>query len=262
MLESLESRRLLTATLTETGLLTIHGSDINDDVMVWQPVPEVMRVEHNGAVTDFVTADVQEIYVNTFGGDDRVILGRRTVNAKLVGGEGNDTLSAGEGNDMICGDGGNDYLFGGGGHDYLNGGDGTGDDADDILGGAGWDTVDYSSRINPIRVGIGQNFNDGEPNEGDNVREGVDIVLGGSGDDQLMNFTAFPAKLYGGSGNDLLIGGADNDTLHGGAGEDELQGAGGFDSYLARDGSIDVIITGTGMNDIDKDAMDEVRLAA
>lgn len=261
MLESLESRRLMTANLADNGLLTIHGSDIDDDVMVWQPLPEVMRVEHNGAVTDFVTAEVKAIYVNVFGGDDKVILGRRTVNAKIIGGEGSDTLSAGQGNDTICGDGGNDYLFGGGGHDYLNGGDGTGNDSDEIIGGAGWDTVDYSARVHSVRVGIGQNFNDGEDGEGDNVRESVDIVLGGSGDDQLMNFTVFPVKLYGGAGNDQLIGGPDNDLLVGGDGNDELTGAGGFDAYAARDGQADVIIAGTGMSDIQNDLHDEVRTA-
>jgi Ca2+-binding RTX toxin-like protein len=261
MLESLESRRLMTTTL-EDGVLTIRGSDIDDNVMVWQPLLETMRIEHNGAVAEFATSDVTAIYVNVYGGNDQVVLGRRTVNAIIIGGEGNDTLSAGEGNDTICGDGGNDYLFGGGGHDYLNGGDGTGDDGDDLLGGTGWDTVDYSARVNSVRIGIGKNFNDGEVDEHDNVREGVDIVIGGSGDDMLMNFTAFPAKLYGVDGNDLLIGSGENDTLSGGAGEDELQGAGGFDSFLAKDGEPDVIIAGTGLDgDIEKDLLDDVRAA-
>lgn len=261
MLESLESRRLMTTTL-EAGVLTIHGSDIGDNVMVWQPVLEIMRVEHTGTVYDFAIDDVKSIYINVYGGDDVVTLGRRTVNAMIVGGEGNDTLSAGEGNDTVCGDGGNDYLFGGGGHDYLNGGDGTGDDGDEIIGGTGWDTVDYSARVNPIRVGIGANFNDGELDEHDNVRESVDIVLGGAGDDLLMNRTMFPAKLYGGEGNDTLMGGSGNDMLHGGAGEDELQGAGGFDSYLAKDGATDVIIAGVGLEgDIEKDLLDDVRAA-
>ncbi len=261
MLESLESRRLMTTTL-EAGVLTIHGSDINDDIMVWQPVLEIMRVEHNGAVTDFATDEVKSIYVNVYGGEDVVTLGRRTVNAMIIGGEGSDTLSAGEGNDTLCGDGGNDYLFGGGGHDYLNGGDGTGDDSDEIIGGTGWDTVDYSARVDPLRIGIGKNFNDGEADERDNVRESIDIVLSGAGDDMLMNFTAYPARLAGGDGNDQLIGGPDNDTLDGGAGQDELQGAGGFDSYLARDGQPDVIIAGVGLEgDIEKDLLDDVRAA-
>ncbi|HEV2294296.1 MAG TPA: hypothetical protein VGR35_10590 [Tepidisphaeraceae bacterium] len=259
MLESLESRRLLTTSLNENGVLAIQGSDINDDVMVWQPVLEVMRVEHNGAVTDYVTADVKAIYVNVFGGDDKVILGRRTANAQVIGGEGNDTLSAGEGNDTICGDGGNDYLFGGGGHDYLNGGNGTGQDSDEIIGGLGRDTVDYSARMNTLRIGIGQNFNDGELTEGDNVREGIEIVLGGEGDDELYNFTSFGARLYGNGGNDSLIGGASDDLLVGGPGNDTLHGAGGFDTYCAMDGFADVIVAGTGLSDVTKDALDEIQ---
>lgn len=261
MLESLESRRLMTTTLEE-GVLTIHGSDNGDDVMVWQPLVATMRVEHNGEVTDFATGDVKSIYVNVYGGDDQVVLGRRAVNAKIIGGEGNDTLSAGQGNDTVCGDGGNDYLFGGGGNDYLNGGDGTGADRDEIIGGTGWDTVDYSARVNHVRIGIGANFNDGEAGEHDNVREGIEHAIGGAGDDLLINYTAFPVKLDGGGGNDLLIGRGENDTLIGGAGEDELRGAGGFDSYLAKDGEADVIITGTGIKgDIEKDLIDEVRQA-
>ena len=261
MLESLESRRLLTATLNEDGLLSIHGSDADDNVEVWQPSRDVLRVDHNGASTEFVVHDVAQIYVNVFGGNDSVTLGRRAMNAKIIGGEGNDTLSAGEGNDTICGDGGADYLFGGGGHDYLNGGDGTGSDGDDILGGTGWDTVDYSARVNAVRVGIGQNFNDGEADEHDNVHEGVEIVIGGDGDDMFQNFTPFPAKLYGAAGNDLLLGGEGDDLLDGGAGSDELNGAGGFDAYASNDGQADLIIGGMGMDDIDKDAMDEVRAA-
>ena len=261
MLESLESRRLLTANLNEHGVLTIHGTDADDNIEVWQPSRDVLRVEENGVSSDFVIHDVAEIYVNVFGGNDNVTLGRRAMNAKLIGGEGNDTLSAGEGNDTVCGDGGNDYLFGGGGNDYLNGGDGTGADSDDILGGTGWDTVDYAARVNAVRVGIGQNFNDGEDNEQDNVHEGVEIVVGGDGDDMLQNFTPFPSKLYGNNGNDLLIGGEADDLLDGGAGQDDLQGAGGFDAYASNDGEADVIIDGTGLGDVDRDAMDELRAA-
>jgi Ca2+-binding RTX toxin-like protein len=260
MLESLESRRLMTTTL-ENGVLTVRGSEEQDNVNVWQPAPEVTRVEHNGEVTDFATDDVKSIFVSVGAGDDVVVLGKTEANAKICGGDGNDTLSAGEGNDTIYGDGGDDYLFGRGGRDHLDGGDGTGHDADDIFGGDGLDTVDYSARVHSVRIGLGSNFNDGEENEGDNVHHDIEIAIGGSGDDLLENFGAATACFYGGDGNDTLIGGMGNDTLTGGAGEDILNGAGGFDSYFANDGEADVLICGSGWLDMDKDALDATEVA-
>src|SRR4029450_7761992 len=100
--------------------------------VVWQPVPEIMRVDHNGTTEEFKTANVKTIFLAVRKGNDLVILGRRTVDAVIYGGTGNDSLSAGRGNDTIYGDAGDDYLFGGDGDDELHGGDGVGEDADDI----------------------------------------------------------------------------------------------------------------------------------
>ena len=65
--------------------------------------------------------------------------------------------------------------------------------------------------------------------------------------------------LIGNGGDDLLIGSPENDLLVGGAGHDELNGAGGFDSYLARDGEVDVVIFGTGLTQLERDVEDDVR---
>jgi len=56
-------------------------------------------------------------------------------------------------------------------------------------------------------------------------------------------------------GDDHLVGGATDDLLDGGDGNDELDGAGGFDSYIAKDGRTDVIVAGTGMNDMLRDEL-------
>jgi large repetitive protein len=263
MLESLEIRRLMTTTLDADGVLTIRGSEADDSVTLWQPQVDVMRVEHNGGVTDVAAGAVKAIFVSVGDGNDVVILGRRGPNAKISAGAGDDTISAGDGNDTVYGDGGNDYLFGRDGNDYLHGGDGgpATTDGDDIFGGNGFDTVDYSARVNPVRIGLGVNFNDGEAGENDNVREDIEIAVGGAGDDLLENFGDATAHLYGGAGNDTIIGGAGNDTLIGGAGADVLDGAGGFDSYLAHDGQPDVIICGSGWLEMEHDPIDDLRPA-
>ena len=261
MLESLESRRLMTTTLDPDGVLTIRGTEADDDVLVWQPTAPVTRVEHNGEVVDFATDDVKGIFVSVGGGDDKVVLGRRSVNAKISGGTGDDTLSAGDGNDTVYGDGGDDYLFGRDGNDLLNGGDGTGDDADDLFGGDGMDTVDYSARTERVKICIGYVNHDGAAGERDHVRVDVEVGLGGAGNDRLVNWGPYSVTLVGNGGDDEIIGGAENDLLDGGAGVDSLDGAGGFDSYLAQDGEADVVVFGTGLSHLQRDPQDDVRAA-
>jgi len=263
-LESLESRRLMTSTLdTDTGLLSIETTDADDNVVVWQPVPEIMRVEENGGVTDYETAHVKRIYIDVKGGNDLVILGRRTVDSEIHGGDGDDSLSAGRGNDSIYGGTGADYMFGGDGDDYLDGGTGGAalDAGDDIFGGTGIDTIDYSARTANLKICIGYVANDGEVGENDNLHADIEIAYGGSGNDRMVNWGPGRVELHGRGGDDHLIGGALDDILDGGDGIDELEGAGGFDSYIAKDGQPDVIIAGNGLNAMDHDAFDDVRVS-
>jgi Ca2+-binding RTX toxin-like protein len=261
-LESLESRRLMTSTLdTETSLLSILTTDADDTVVVWQPVPEIMRVEENGSVTDYESAHVKRIYIDVKGGNDLVILGRRTVDAQIYGGDGDDSLSAGRGNDSIYGGYGADYIFGGDGDDYLDGGSGGAalDAGDDIFGGAGIDTIDYSARTANLKICIGYIANDGEKDENDNLHVDIEIAHGGSGNDRMVNWGPGRVEFHGRGGDDQMIGGALDDVLDGGDGIDELDGAGGFDSYLAKDGHSDVIIAGNGLSDIQRDDIDQLR---
>lgn len=53
-------------------------------------------------------------------------------------------------------------------------------------------------------------------------------ILGGSGNDELMNGDT-PAVLYGGDGDDVLVGGEADDNLRGESGVDRLYGQGGDD---------------------------------
>lgn len=164
-------------------------------------------------------------------------------------GEGDDTLlnltltptrvSAGAGNDTIASGGGNDTIDGGAGNDALNGGFGddtfTADSGADLYEGSfGNDTVDYSARSAGVTVTLGGEANDGEPNEGDDLRS-IGRVLGGSGNDVLAGSSS-DETLSGGPGDDVLSGAGGADQLDGGAGVDTFDGGSGADVLRARDG--------------------------
>jgi Ca2+-binding RTX toxin-like protein len=191
----------------------------------------------------------------------------------LNGGLGNDVLSGSQQPNVINGNAGDDDISGGPGGDCsvdidrLNGGAGNdilqlgaGYNCPDIVdGGAGRDSADYELRGGSVNVTLDNLANDGE-GEGDDVKATIEVVLGGSGNDNLTGGSSSD-ELHGGPGSDVLRGGAGNDTLIGGPGNDELYGEAGDDyideasgsdaSYLASFsafGGQDVIHGGAGVN--------------
>ena len=271
-IEALEPRRLLAATLdAASGVLTITGSDTANDIVQFQvgdaletngratsftvlestsTAAAPARIPTRTAVLDYIATggtpastsfdltSVNNVVIRTFNGDDLVIVGGTLPVPVLVdGGGGNDSISGGEAADSIGGGNGDDYVFGRGGNDIVSGDFGT----DDIYGGAGFDYTEYRNRTNTVTVGIGNIADDGEIGEGDNVRNDIEGIIGGSGDDELGadNSNLDPnlgVILIGGDGNDLLVGFGGNDTLIGGAGNDTLNGGGGSDFLYAQDG--------------------------
>jgi Ca2+-binding RTX toxin-like protein len=132
-------------------------------------------------------------------------------------------------------------IDGRGGDDLLR----AGQDTDDIHGGSGTDTVDYSDRFLGIHVTLDDVDNDGLPPgwldivpspERDNVHSDVEIVIGGAGNDEITG-NRFNNILSGGGGNDLLFGGYGRDVLNGNAGKDRLIGGGGGDLLLGGSGN-------------------------
>jgi hypothetical protein len=107
---------LLTATAVAGGHRVVMGTKGGDDLTM-------------GSAGDRVFARGGDDTVDGGGGNDR-----------LRGGNGDDDLSGGEGNDRLRGGQGEDHLDGGEGNDYLNG-RGDGGDADEMVCGAGRDTV-------------------------------------------------------------------------------------------------------------------------
>ena len=84
--------------------------------------------------------------------------------------------------DELSGAAGSQTLIGGGSDDILDGGPG----ADVLDGQSGLDTVTYAARAGAVTVDAdAQTADDGETDEGDTIRPGVERLLGGSGADRL-----------------------------------------------------------------------------
>jgi Ca2+-binding RTX toxin-like protein len=112
-----------------------------------------------------------------------------------------------------------------------------------ILGGGGWDTLDYSAFRTPVTVNL---YNGVAHTHG--VSQ-VEMVLGGSASDLFTGSNANEAfvggkgadRINGGGGKDLLIGGLDADILDGGLGEDLL--IAGITNFDANDAALALIMT-------------------
>jgi Ca2+-binding RTX toxin-like protein len=247
MIESLEQRKLLTASFNATtGVLTITGTTASDTISLGNVNTTTFVVSQRSGGqttnTNFETARVRRININLLAGADVLSMGKIAIPARIDGGDNSDRIAGGPGRDTIIGGRGDDYIFGGDNRDFLDGGRG----ADDILGGSGKDIVDYSTRTAPLTIGLGTLPDDGEAGEADNVRTDVEIVFGGSGSDSMSTRSRINVEFYGNGGDDTLTGGNGNDLLVGGAGRDSLVGTGGVDTFRAQDTERDTIDGGTG----------------
>lgn len=143
--------------------------------------------------------------------------------ARLIGQEGNDTITAGSGSDLIYGKAGDDVLYGNGGNDTILGDAGT----DIIYGGAGndrlyewWGTVYAYSNGQKMYGGGGDDIIDvagasvvdgGNGNDeisvssrgGDGFSDRINII-GGAGDDYINASDGYFEKIDCGSGNDII----------------------------------------------------------
>ncbi len=259
VLESLESRRLLSAELLQSGELLIVGTSAADAITVEPGSIDGQALLFGvPGVTDGTAFDgVNSLTIRTLGGRDfvDVLSGLRDAQSnavdatilggpgqdRLKGGDGDDTINGGgardiirgrDGNDVIKGNAGNDNLFGGAGNDRLVGGGGNeilrGDDGDDrLLGNTGDDNADGGLGNDRIVGGAGS-----------------DLLVGGDGDDEIEG-KAGNDRLFGNAGNDLLKGLNGADLLFGGDGDDELRGNAGNDDLHGGTG-IDVLLGGAG----------------
>lgn len=209
------------------GVLTVTGTDYNDEIFITQDETGTIYVDFNGTVSSY--EGLTRIIVNAGLGDDTV-LGDASVIVPLE----------------INGQDGNDLLIGGAADDSLNGGDGddTLDDpagSDVFSGGIGNDTLlTYVSRTTDLTISLDDVANDGEAGESDNVGSDIENVSAGSGNDTITapvgSLVGF--KLTGGAGNDSLTGALGDDNLDGGEGNDTLVGGDGNDTLIGGDAPV------------------------
>lgn len=168
--------------------------------------------------------------------------------AYLTGTKAQDTLVGSAGADEIYALDGNDTVYAGLGDDLIIGGDGKGNDK--YYGGAGADTVKYTSATWGITVDLSRGTaasltnpnlrgNRDAANIGADRLYEIENVTAGNYNDVLSgNQLANEIKgedgddrIDGKSGNDVLYGGAGNDSLTGGTGADVMLGGAGDDTY-------------------------------
>ena len=251
-LECLESRLFLTLYTTYVGTkVTVTTTGGNDTVIISLSAGNTLSVSVNG-VNDYNLGNATSVAVLTGievqlgGGNDSVTLGATT---KAITQQ--TTLNGSTGADTITGGAGPDLIFGGSGNDSIDGGLG----ADSISGGLDNDTVSYATRSTGVNVNMDLLANDGAPGEGDWVGDGttdVESIMGGSGNDTITGNSG-GNYISGGAGADNIHAGAGSDTICGGAGVDSLYGEDDADFIFARDGEIDVIDGGAGIDSADTD---------
>ena len=288
LFESLESRQLMSVSFA-AGTLTITGTDARpirnrdgvtvffggaDNLRVELQDASTLRISDNGTVTFRERTTVQRIVMNGLTAADTLFVGSDvSIPATLNGGAGNDTIAGGAANDTLNGAEDNDVIRGSAGNDTMDGGTG----ADDFSGGAGADLVTYASRTAPVFVNLDNQPFDGQSGEGDRVRNDIENVTGGAGNDRLIGSDS--ANVFRGlGGDDIIFGRVGADSIFGGAGNDVLIGATGADQLNGEDGNDvmnggssndvmsggagnDVMTAGSGRDVVNGDAGDDVIFA-
>jgi serralysin len=194
----------------------------------------------------------------------------RSLIENAYGGAGNDRIIGNSASNVLIGNNGNDYIKGGDGLDYQNGGNGidtvdysdwngggrynlaTGNASlqglygekihnfENIITGAGNDTITGNAGSNQIQAGSGDDTVDGG--------NGDDTIYLGAGNDTVNITSLGNDTFYAGRGNDNLSGWSGNETYHGEDGNDRLYGYGGNDTINGGAG-MDTLCGGMG-NDL------------
>jgi Ca2+-binding RTX toxin-like protein len=160
------------------------------------------------------------------------------VAAGTASGQGNDMIADVEdfvgshfGDAFVDDQSTNNGYDGGAGDDWFDQGAANGTDADDIAGGDGVDTVDYSARTEDVSVYLDCHpFWSGGTSENDTICD-VENALTGSGDDTVQG-NASANLIDTGDGDDTAYGGLGGDTFMTGAGNDTAYGDYGNDTFV------------------------------
>ncbi|HRK32855.1 MAG TPA: calcium-binding protein [Tepidisphaeraceae bacterium] len=192
--ESLETRRLLSVSVTSNGMLKVVGEaeSANTIYVAYNDATAMYDVTLNGTTQSFDAASVRRLRIS--GGDEAdtiSVANSVKVRVQINGNDGDDILSAGSKRSAINGGEGNDLITGSAKSDTLRGGNGN----DTINAGAGDDQVNGGDGDDVLNAGAGDNE-----------------VFGGDGADTI---TAL-------DGDDLIVGGDGKDSIDAGTGDDDV----------------------------------------
>jgi hypothetical protein len=208
VVETLEERRLLSASLLAHGLLDVEGTRRADVVTITKTSTGRIDVSINGVHQTFRGRSVRSIMVNAGRGDDSVAVSNDHhgigVMRSIDGGAGDDTLVGGKGEDSLTGDAGNDTLDGREGNDIEDGGA----DDDTVVGGAGDDDLTGDAGDDSLDGSAGNDHCDGGDGSDDvNGGDGEDSVMGGTGADHFHPDMDSHRQQKDEDGNDAQDGG-------------------------------------------------------
>lgn len=207
------------------------------------------------------------IVVRAGGGEDRVEVvpeGLSCDCARLFGERGSDDLLGGIGADALRGGRGRDELIGSAGNDDLRGGRGS----DTLRGGEHGEGSPPPGR-DKLNGGPGGDLLQDNDHHGGEI--GPDVVIGGTGDDELFSYLGREAgvrvnlsdakandgapgerdlilnveEVLGGNGDDVLVGDGDHNFILGFGGSDRIDGRGGND-FLGGGGGANPVRGGVG----------------
>lgn len=253
-----------------SSTLQVRLDDLVDVIQVTQNEAGQSSVSRtNRAQFSIFTIGIGNFDINLGGGND-VFNGSRSGAEDLVvsvsGGSGHDLLTGTSRDDVLNGEVGNDTIRGGFGNDQVYGGSGT----DSLFGEAGDDTVyGQAGDSDVVSGGLGNDALTGGTGINDTLFEdlsaiftaadaegaqlhfrpmtfdglGIDeyrtierLQVVGSIKNDLVDATGFsagPATLLGGQGDDTLSGGRGNDLIDGGVGLDTVHSVADVDQVLS-----------------------------
>ncbi|MCS3744356.1 peroxidase family protein [Rhizobium sp. BK661] len=240
------------------GQDVIYGGDIEDfldggtgdDIVYAGTSAGALDVVIGGGGNDklYGEAGIDEIYGGS--GDDYIDAGGDTDlafgdggNDEMYGGDGPDELRGGLGDDILSGGSGADMLLGEGGDDIIMGGIGQAaqvGDADEALGGDGFDMASYSDVSIVLDV------------PADLRNQGLTAANGGTAFNPFNQLLSQIEGIVGSRFNDRLIGDAGDNWLIGGGGADRFNttvadatgniGSGGNDVIIGDSIRLDTLI--------------------
>lgn len=221
-----ELNNILTANDGDDSLNGAGGVDVlyagdGDDSLAGGTSTGGVNQLWGGEGTDTVTYAAQTlvVYVDLGAGagylrEDGVLVLADALDSieNATGGSVNDTLIGDDGTNVLDGGAGQNALYGLDGDDFFAGGTATGG-TNQLWGGEGTNTVDYSEASSAVRVDLGAGA-------GYELRGSAFVLV-----DQMDSIQ----NAIGGAGNDRLIGDDGDNRLDGGLGANALYGLDGDD---------------------------------